>query len=153
VCDGDACRTSACASDAECGVDYRCGIAAGATHGECVVRTDAFCKDEHTSVGRDGASQTCDPYRCTPTGCATSCASSADCLGGYLCDDALKTCVAGSAPSGASQGGCATSNARGSLGGGALVIALAAIGRLVRRRRDRQSARECGASTDSWRAP
>ncbi|MGZ5967465.1 MAG: Kelch repeat-containing protein [Polyangiales bacterium] len=48
----------------------------------------------------------CGAYACEPAfgACLSSCSSSADCAGGYVCDTASKTCAA-SAPSGDS-GGC-----------------------------------------------
>jgi hypothetical protein len=142
ACDGDACRTDACTSDAQCAPDHRCAIASGASRGDCVVRTDAFCADDRTSVGRDGERKACDPYRCTPTGCAVSCASSDECLGGFVCDTTAKSCVPGATSGASSSGGCATSSSSTSSTGsmtargaaaGLLVFALAALGRRRRR--------------------
>jgi hypothetical protein len=134
ACDGDACRTGGCTSDSGCADGYRCAIAAGAARGDCVVRTDAYCADDRTSVARDGTTKACDPYRCTPTGCATSCASSEDCLGGYVCETTSKTCLVASSGGSSDTGGCSTAGGAGTTASALGLLALAGLGRASRRR-------------------
>ncbi len=132
ACAADGCGGGSCARETDCAPDYRCAIAAGAVRGDCVVRTDAYCVDDRTSVSRDGTKKVCDPYRCTPTGCGNSCNSSNDCLGGFACDTTSKTCVSADAAVGAS-GGCSTGASTGVGAFGAWLLALACLGRVGRR--------------------
>jgi len=76
----------------------------------------------------------CSPFVCEPAfgACRTSCATSLECVNGFVCDLAAKSCVAVAAP--VDEGGCALG--RGSTGApaGALIALLAVLGRIRRRR-------------------
>lgn len=76
----------------------------------------------------------CAPYVCEPAfgACRTGCASSLDCVNGFVCDLPNKTCVAAAAPA-QDDGGCAMGS-RGSGTAGAFVALLAALGAVRRRR-------------------
>lgn len=138
VCAGDECGKAPCKTDTECAADYRCAIAAGATQGECVVRTDNLCDGAHTVSARDGRTTDCSPYNCDVTGCKTSCATSADCVGGSVCDTTAGTgkCVAASAAVAEPESsGCSATRSARSSGGVALLAVLAALAFRQRRRR------------------
>jgi len=95
----------------------------------------AACKDETTSVGKDGNPQTCLPFRCGPSGsCFKECSSSAECATGNTCDVASKTCS--TSPAGApteDDGGCSIGRSP-TYATAAALLALALLGRLRRRR-------------------
>ncbi len=78
----------------------------------------------------------CEPYICEPAfgACRTSCASSADCKNGFVCDVPSKTCIAPSVPA-ADDGGCAVSEPGASRGGAIVALGLALAGVAARRRR------------------
>jgi hypothetical protein len=134
-------------SDAECAPAYRCAVAEGAARGDCVVRTDAYCADERTSVARDGTRKACDPYRCAPTGCPSACATSNDCLGGFLCDASSKTCVSGAVPDAGGDGCTTAPGTGGPLAGLGLLLGLATLG--WTRRRPRAAARATCEGADA----
>lgn len=134
LCAGDDCGKPPCKSDAECATDYRCAIAKGATQGECVVRTDNLCDGAHTVTARDGLTSDCSPYVCDVSGCKKSCATSNDCVGGFICDATAGTgtCVAPTAGATESDGGCSAGRTRSTTIGW---LAVAAAAGLIRRRR------------------
>jgi hypothetical protein len=125
-----------------CGGDGAC---IGATSGsQCA---PARCTSASTGVGpafcaRPGAACPaqeaiafdCGPYVCEPAfgACRSSCSSTDDCSGGFLCDLGSKTCVAPTPA--AAQGGCAMAN-RASPTGAALLLGLALAAGARRRRR------------------
>ena len=136
VCAGDDCGKAPCKTDAECAADFRCAIAQGATQGECVVRTDNLCDGAHTVTARDGRTTDCSPYQCDVAGCKTSCATSADCVGGSLCDTTAGTgkCVpAGAGVAEPESSGCAITRDRSSSGASGLLALLSAW--IIRRAR------------------
>jgi hypothetical protein len=96
----------------------------------------AACKDDTTSVGKDGQPQSCLPFRCGANGtCNKECATSAECASGNTCDVASKTCSAAAAPApSADDGGCAMGRSSRVATGTLLLLSLAALGRLRRRR-------------------
>jgi hypothetical protein len=106
VCDPatSACKTS-CAADADCATAGDHCIA-----GMCV--TGSTCdKDGHTAVDPAGNRTECSPYACSSGTCATSCMSVDDCAVPNVCDP-TGHCIAPSAGSAGSSGGCAV-GARG----------------------------------------
>lgn len=137
VCAGDDCGKAPCKTDAECAAEYRCAIAAGATQGECVVRTDNLCDGAHTVTARDGRTTDCSPYNCDVSGCKTSCATSGDCVGGSVCDQSAGTgkCVpASAAVAEPESSGCAASRGARTNGVAALLVSLVAFAWGRRRR-------------------
>lgn len=73
----------------------------------------------------------CLPYTCEPAfgACRTTCSSSAECAGGFVCELGTRTCVAPAAAS--DDSGCAVGNAGHD---GAFPLALLALAALLRRR-------------------
>ncbi|MBI2391192.1 MAG: hypothetical protein HYV09_16500 [Deltaproteobacteria bacterium] len=139
VCASDDCGKAPCKTDAECAADYRCAIASGATQGECVVRTDNVCDGAHTVTARDGRTTDCAPYTCDVAGCKTSCATSADCVGGSLCDTATAAgkCVPASAGVAEPESSGCTATRGAPSSGAAGVFALLAASAVWKRRRSR----------------
>jgi MYXO-CTERM domain-containing protein len=129
------CATGACTADTDCADGYVCV----ASTGVCAPKA-AHCKDGDptTAVDAQGHEQSCAPYLCGTTGaCRSSCAQSADCTGGYVCDVGAQQCVTPGSSSGTTaSGGCAVHGPsdRASEFGAAL-LAIAAIA--LRRRRAR----------------
>jgi hypothetical protein len=102
-CDSGFCAQGVCCN-ARCG-DATSSCALPATRGTCAP-IQAVCLDSTTLQGADGSSTSCAPYLCAAAACPTSCATSSDCVGGYVCDPGSQTCV--SAPTGSARaaGGC-----------------------------------------------
>jgi len=131
-CTADACKTS-CAADADCASGYHCET----TNGQCV--RASTCDGDHTTTSSDGAKKDCTPFKCESSGaCRSSCASSAECVAGHVCDPASGKCIAPNASS-EDGGGCAFS-AVGRGDTALVVVALAAVG-LLRKRRPRARVR------------
>jgi hypothetical protein len=125
---------SACAIDDDCAAEFKC------ESGACV--QGAHCSDDQlSSIAKSGETKACTPYRCGTDGkCETSCASSADCAPGLLCDDQAKACVLQSTPTNV-DGGCAVGAPGGTPGdeptaggGAAALLALLGLGLLRRAR-------------------
>ncbi len=131
----------------ECGAAETCSGTCGAS-GQCIGSTAgsmcarAKCTSATTGVGpavcaaagavcpkEEAVAFDCAPYACEPAfgACRTSCATSNDCGGGFVCDPPSKTCVASAAPG--EDSGCAMG--RGGSKGGALLAFIL----LFRRRR------------------
>jgi MYXO-CTERM domain-containing protein len=80
---------------------------------------------------------------CDPTSgeCNQTCTTSADCLAGFLCDQAIKACVRPDAPPGSADGasssggcGCSSPGDDGHSAAGALALLLPIVLRRRRRR-------------------
>jgi len=139
ACAGAACGTS-CATSAECASGYRCDASK-----QCAIA--GTCDGDHTTTGADKTTTDCSPYRCDTTGenagsCKSVCATTSDCVAGYVCDTALGKCVnqpvtevGGTNDDG---GGCSTS--RSKRGDGLFGLTLAALA-LVLQRRSKGAAR------------
>jgi hypothetical protein len=123
---GDTQCLTRCTADSECASSYRC------TAGKCVA--GAYCSNEHTLSSPGAADLDCAPYLCAGQACKTTCASSSECVGGYLCGDG--TCVPAT-PASTSSGGCAIGGDAGARAGVTLgaLGALGALGLLARWRR------------------
>jgi hypothetical protein len=127
VCDVDRCKT-ACVGDDDCATGYRCG------GGTCSPSAGGKCSDDLTvATANDGTQVACAPYRCDATLgiCRRLCASSDDCLAGYSCDTASRSCQplgTGSDGGGCDVGGDASGGAAG-VGLAILGLALAGLGR------------------------
>jgi hypothetical protein len=138
TCTANGCRSD-CVGDGDCSAGNTC------TAGRCVPKATAKCSDDAlSSIGPDGATQACPPFRCGASGlCIKQCSSTSDCAAGATCDPSTQLCVASSTADPGSGGGCATNGggangANGSAGTVALVaMALAAIGKRALRRRSR----------------
>jgi len=126
VCEATGCRKS-CESDAHCDSKFKC------VKGECV--EGARCTpDFSASIGKDGSTTPCAPYRCGSDGkCKQGCATADDCAPDYSCDPDMKSCEKGSSATD-SSGGCGCSQVRGdgALDGLAAIFVLAV---LAKRRR------------------
>lgn len=124
VC-GDAACLTRCTADTECTTNYRC------VSGKCV--TGAYCTDDRTLTTPGAADVSCAPYLCEGQACKTTCASSTECEGGFLCSDGK--CVVASTSTVSDGGGCAiASEDRGARGGAALAGLCVALVALARRR-------------------
>jgi len=124
---GDACLNE-CVSDKDCLTGYSC------QKGVCSVVGDTCSVDRLTVVHKDGTNTPCAPYFCNGALCSQSCASTADCQNGSVCDG-TNHCVASSSQGGGSSksGGCSSSGSSG--GEGWLLVMGAAVGVMTRRRR------------------
>jgi len=126
VCDAttSSCKTT-CAGNADCRDGYEC------TGGACRAST-ARCSDDATTVLLPGgAFERCYPGICRAGVCTTKCGSTADCAPRFVCETSSGTCVLGSATTEEEPGGCGFGGG-GSATGGALVLALLALGRARR---------------------
>lgn len=138
---GDCSSAGACTGT--CGADGAC---VGAVAGSMCARSTCTGPSQGTGATYCAAAGApcpaavpfdCAPYACVASlgACKDSCSTSADCALGYACDGTSRVCVPSGAGPAESDGGCATSP--GSTRGGAVaLLALAALGR-VRRRRPR----------------
>jgi hypothetical protein len=130
ACNDKGCIT-ACTVDTDCAENYVCRA------NVCVAK-GAHCGPDNTSISADGVSKPCAPNVCGTDGtCGTGCNSSDNCVAGFVCDDATKSCVAAQGGGdGGSSGGCDVSRRGPSSNEGLIVAALGllAIGRRVRRR-------------------
>jgi WD40 repeat protein len=125
ACGDTACLTR-CTANSECASGYRCAA------GKCV--TGAFCATDHLLQTPGAADVDCSPYLCEGDHCKTTCVSSAECVGGYLCSEG--SCVPAAPAATGDSGGCATSAAPGTAAGSVSAIAaLALLGLLSRARR------------------
>ena len=163
VCDaaGTECL-DACGSDADCVGEASCNVvgqcSAKALQGEDCNAADecltGFCADGVCcDAACDGDCETCDleatagicsavtaaepacaPYRCAPRQCKTACASSADCVDGFVCDIAAKECVTASTDdTPPDEGGCGCRVRSRQTSAPALLAVLLAL--MARRRR------------------
>ena len=130
--EGTACNTS-CSSDDDCSAGSLCAT----TTGECG-EGGFTCKDDFTVEETDGTEVDCSPYRCEAGSCLESCTASADCAGGYTCDEAR--CVRAADDAAEDDGGCGCRAAGGNRDGGLFSIVLA-VGALLAQRRRRQRQR------------
>jgi len=79
--DESTCATS-CVDENDCIEDFIC------PEGTCEPLTGPTCDGNATLWIPAGPDQSCDPYRCDPTQCRTSCESVDHCVQGHLCNDA-----------------------------------------------------------------
>jgi len=128
-CDTDVCKTG-CAANADCAAGYEC------KESKCVPAIEATCStDGLSSLLRDGTTTPCAPYRCGTDGrCLRGCAKSDDCAPGRLCEAAECKDPATVIPDTSDSGGCSTGGTPRATTG-ALIVLLAAVGALRRRRR------------------
>jgi len=131
VCDPYACAEtgckSTCTADTDCLKGYTCkGGSCTATDAECI-------NGGAQSKAKDGKVTDCTPYRCNASQeCGKACATSGDCLAGFVCDTPSKTCIDPNAGTG-SSGGCQTGHGDAQ-GGAAAILALALVLSTRRRR-------------------
>ncbi len=102
ACGDKACKET-CATTTDCADGYACDSASG----KC--SRGSTCKDEQTVISSDGVEKTCAPLRCAGQGCLTQCASTDDCVPGFVCEVSTKTCVAGASTE--DSGGCSVAGA------------------------------------------
>jgi hypothetical protein len=127
-CSDTGCRTS-CTTASDCANGFTC------SGGACIEASGTTCKPDLTAaVTKDGKELACEPYLCQlSTGaCGDSCASSAQCAGGFVCN--ASKCEPPPAASGDSGGGCSVSRGSKGIMTGSL-FALVTLGLLSRRRR------------------
>ena len=133
----DAGCLSACTTDAECADNFIC-------RANLCVAKGAHCGADNSSIGVDGVVTPCAPNVCRADGtCGKGCANSTECVPGFVCDDASKTCIAPTGGDGGSSGGCEFGGETSS-GEGVVFVALGllAMTRMTgRRRRGRGSMR------------
>ncbi len=129
VCDGNQCRRT-CRSDADCASPNHCDELTKS----CV--KGATCDGDHTVLSATGGKKDCAPLKCAGDRCLEQCNSSADCVTGFACDTATKTCATATAGTTEDSGGCAIGPSRG-VGGPWLVLLLTAVGAVESRRRKR----------------
>jgi len=127
VCDGTQCRKT-CRSDTDCAPPNHCDEVTKS----CV--KGATCDGDHTVLSATGGKKDCAPLKCAGDRCLEQCNSSADCITGFACDTATKTCATATAGPTEDSGGCAM-GPRGGARGAWLVAGLLAVGALRRRRR------------------
>jgi hypothetical protein len=131
-CDSAICAQGVCCNARCDGTTAACDLEG--TKGTCAPRL-AACVDLVTVRGADGTTKSCAPYLCNAGTCPTTCTTSADCAGGYLCDVSSHACVAASLGASSSSGGCAV---EGHGAGGALAAfgaGLSLLAAIARRRR------------------
>lgn len=167
------CDTATTSCHKTCGSDAQCaqGAVCDTTTGKCA-GASATCADATTVKLPSGQTQSCEPYKCVGGACQQQCAKDGDCADGYLCDAPL--CVAqsdagsgGSAgtgggagtagssagtggktgASGGDDGGCGCRTPRRGAGGSAALVALWALGGLIRRRRARSVSGRAGSGS------
>jgi len=99
ACDAKGCLKT-CTTDAECSSAFKC------VAGNCV--EGARCSDDKlSSIGKDGKTTSCAPFRCGPDGqCLKQCAVASDCAPGFACNPDTKNCENG-------DGGGTTSDSGG----------------------------------------
>jgi hypothetical protein len=122
VCGLGACKTS-CTTDDDCADGTTCETSSG----RCVVA--AKCDGDHIVTSPDGATKDCTPLRCAGTTCLPDCETSSDCVAGFVCDVATRTCNAAVLPD--EGGGCAFG--RRESGGVAALLGVLALARRRRR--------------------
>ncbi|MGZ3451659.1 MAG: kelch repeat-containing protein [Polyangiales bacterium] len=106
-CNTDGCLHT-CKTDSECESGFAC------LGDRCEPRASSCSDDQLTSIGRDGVSTDCTPYRCLDSGeCGKSCKSSSDCAPSNACDTATNTCTP-SVPAEGDTGGCSVGHSRSS---------------------------------------
>ena len=127
-----------------CTGDDQCVDKARCVAGSCVPSpSGARCTDDGlSSVQPDDTVKSCAPYRCDTNGaCTPKCATSNDCVPGFVCDGGSGTCV-DAGGSGGSSGGCNVVEGRApratTVGAFAMLAAIAAF--TARRRRTRRPA-------------
>jgi hypothetical protein len=125
ACGDGACLTR-CTADTECAPTYRCAA------GKCV--TGTYCADERTQRAPGAADVDCAPYVCEGQACRTSCDSSTQCQGGYLCSGG--SCVTPPSATG-DEGGCAAAGANGGEPSALAALGLGLVGLAIARRRAR----------------
>ena len=89
ACAGTDCGAQ-CNADTDCSTGSRCD---GTAH---TCSNGATCDGAHTVVSPDGTQKDCSPMNCAGSTCIDSCATSADCVAGFVCD-ATRSCVASGA--------------------------------------------------------
>jgi hypothetical protein len=130
ACAGDACGTD-CANDDDCLAGNRCVDSA------CI--SGATCLDDFTVAEATGDTKDCKPYRCVSGACEDSCASTANCAPGHVCNQGACTPADPGAAEADEEGGCGCRTAGGAPRGAAGLIAALAVVLPSRRRRARPS--------------
>jgi hypothetical protein len=114
---------SSCASSADCAAGYEC------KDGACVPQTSKCSNDLSQVLSTDGTKVDCAPYLCRDGGCPSTCKSSSDCQGGFVCDASQK-CVAPAGADGGDSGGCVYGGpSSSSLSSFAIVLGLLGLAR------------------------
>lgn len=121
--------TTTCTSGADCAAGFVCRA------GRCDAGGAECSTDGLKSVGADGTSKDCAPYRCGADGtCASTCDTTDQCAPGITCDTASHQCVNAATGGGSDSGGCAFDARDSNVRGGALLFSLIAMCGLIRRR-------------------
>jgi len=124
------CRTR-CSTNAECAAGFAC------SSGTCVAAGLTICSaDGLSSIGKDGTTTSCAPYRCGKSGeCVTHCTVSTDCVTGLVCDG--ESCVPPREPTASpttNNGGCSMSQQTSTGGLSMLATIVVLLGARLRRR-------------------
>jgi len=125
ACGDDKCL-SRCTADSECTASYRC------VAGKCV--TGAFCATDRVLKTPGAPDVDCSPFTCEGERCKSSCGSSLDCVGGFLCSDGKCVAAALTGPAADEGSGCVVSGT-GRSGSAVALGLLALMGALGRARR------------------
>lgn len=128
ACGATGCKAT-CATAADCADGFDCRA------GRCVAFEHTCSEDKLTSIPKQGTPEKCAPFLCGTDGlCMKTCATSADCQSGSVCDTAVKSCIPATAPPD-DGGGCSASPHASN---GALALVTLALLGLSRRRRDQE---------------
>jgi hypothetical protein len=100
--------------------------------GKCV--TGAFCATDRVLKTPGAPDVDCSPFTCEGERCKSSCGSSLDCVGGFLCNDGKCVAAALSGPAADEGSGCVVSGT-GRSGSAVALGLLALMGALGRARR------------------
>ncbi|MGE0327883.1 MAG: Kelch repeat-containing protein, partial [Polyangiaceae bacterium] len=101
ACGDTKCKTT-CATAGDCASGYTCS-----DQGTCV--PGATCSDDLTTSNGVSGERTCAPFLCDPGSgnCLQLCSTSSECVSGFVCDTAIKACIAASgAGASADDSGC-----------------------------------------------
>lgn len=130
ACGATACNTS-CEKKEDCAPNNVCDPATK----RCI--SQATCDGDHTTTGANGQKQDCSPFKCQDDGtCRQACRSVDDCVAPNACDPGSGKCVPPPANDAGDSGGCSmTSSTHSDTSSLGIVVGLAFIGALRRRRR------------------
>jgi len=100
ACVGAGCKTD-CASGSDCAAGFIC------SEGTCIPESGTCSKDKTRVLDAIGVFvKDCSPYFCVSGICAASCAQTAECQAGFVCDRAAKTCKKVAPPPPSDPVGC-----------------------------------------------
>jgi MYXO-CTERM domain-containing protein len=129
ACGATACLES-CTSPADCTADNICDAA---TH-TCGPPM-ATCDGDHTTIGTNGKTKDCMPFKCQADGmCKQTCSNVDDCVSPNSCTSAGQCAMLAAEPSD-SASGCNVRPASGAPGGGGSMLIAIGLAAAMRRRR------------------